>query len=61
MRKRLALVAVVLAGLAALGATLAFSGERHAVKTCAEIMADPPEGGWTCGWTGSPEISEVRQ
>ena len=70
MRKRIAIaLAIIAAGAGAAGAVAAFTSSdepEHAAKTCEEMMADPPEGAWTCygpmpdmGWAGDPEHSVV--
>ena len=62
--------ATIVVGAGAAGAVVAFKAapEEHAAKTCAEIMADPTEGGWTCygpmpnmGQSGDPDTSLVVQ
>ena len=66
-RKRIAIAtAIIAAGAGAAGATVAFTSGDPEPKSCEELMANPPEGGWTCygpmpdmGWTGDPEHSLV--
>jgi hypothetical protein len=68
VRKRIVIAAAIIAvGVGVAGAIVAFAfADTDKPKTCAEILADPPEGGWTCygpmpgmGWAGDPEHSVV--
>jgi succinate dehydrogenase/fumarate reductase flavoprotein subunit len=60
MRKKLVIAAAtIVVGAGAAGAVVAFKAapEDHAAKTCAEVLADPPDGGWTC-YGPMPEVGK---
>ena len=51
MRKKLVIAAAtIVVGAGAAGAVAAFSSPKDGmdVKSCDELLANPPEGGWTC-------------